>query len=343
MNKRIPIAVAVALAVGAGAWWYTQERNAAENGALTLYGNVDIREVGLSFRVDGRVAEMRFEEGDRVEAGVVLARLDAVPYREALALARAERTAAAARLEKLEAGPRPQEITRARSVVAEREAALVNAQQHLKRQRQLLDSGNTPRQRYDDALTTRNQTEAALATAQAELAELQEGSRVEDIAAARAELAAAEARVDQAQTRLEDTALRAPDGGTILSRVREPGAVVGTGQTVYALSLVEPLWVRAYVAEPDLGRVRPGMPAEIRTDTFPDKVYEGQVGFISPVAEFTPKTVETPDLRTDLVFRLRVVVPHPDEGLRQGMPVTVRLIEDRAADTDGAAAPGAEQ
>ena len=111
----------------------------------------------------------------------------------------------------------------------------------------------------------------------------------------------------------------------ILTRIQEPGAIVAEGAPVYTLSLTAPVWVRTYVAEPDLGRIHPGMPAAVTTDSAPDKVYAGQIGFISPVAEFTPKTVETTSLRTDLVYRLRVIVDNPDNGLRQGMPVTVTL------------------
>ena len=129
-----------------------------------------------------------------------------------------------------------------------------------------------------------------------------------------------------ARTSLADAELRAPSDGIVLSRVREPGAIVSPSDIVYVLSLTGRVWVRAYVAEPDLGRIHPGMIVEVTTDTAPDKPYKGRIGFISPVAEFTPKSVETPDLRTDLVYRLRVIIDQPDTGLRQGMPVTIRLL-----------------
>jgi HlyD family secretion protein len=111
----------------------------------------------------------------------------------------------------------------------------------------------------------------------------------------------------------------------VLSRVREPGAIVAPGETAYTLSLDRPVWVRAYVQEPELGLIRPGQDVQVLTDTRPERPYHGQIGFISPVAEFTPKSVETPELRTDLVYRLRVVIEDADPGLRQGMPVTVRI------------------
>lgn len=143
-----------------------------------------------------------------------------------------------------------------------------------------------------------------------------------------AALARTEASLSIAETHLEDTKLFAPSNGVILSRIREPGSVLQPGDPIYTLSLLEPIWIRAYVSEVNLGRVFPGMKAKVYTDTSSNPVYEGQVGFISPVAEFTPKNVETTDLRTDLVYRLRIFVNDPDFGLRQGMPVTVHLIEE---------------
>ena len=109
------------------------------------------------------------------------------------------------------------------------------------------------------------------------------------------------------------------------TRARERGAIVSPGETVFTLTLSSPVWVRTYVNETDLGRVQPDMPAYVTTDSAPKKFYTGHVGFISPTAEFTPKSVETRELRTDLVYRLRIVVDNPDGALRQGMPVTVRF------------------
>jgi len=141
----------------------------------------------------------------------------------------------------------------------------------------------------------------------------------------REDLKEAEANLARAETRLHDTKLYSPNFGTILTRVREPGAIVNFGEPIYTLSITSPVWVRAYISEPDLGKIYPGMKAEILTDTPDLPIYQGHIGFISPVAEFTPKSVETTTLRTDLVYRFRVVVDNPDQYLKQGMPVTVRL------------------
>jgi HlyD family secretion protein len=317
----------LALAAAGAAGWYLLAPGRAASGeeTLVLHGNVDIREVKLGFRVAGRIAEMRVEEGDRVETGDVLANLDPVPLRQEVALAEAELAGARAALAKMEAGSRPEEIAQAEALVAEREASLVNARADFKRQSQLVERGVASASAYDDAQARVTEVEAALASSRQALELARAGFREEDIASARASLRAAEAQLAQTMTRLEDATLRAPSAGVILTRIEEEGAIVGVGEPVYTLSLASPVWVRAYIPEPELGRVRPGQPAEVTNDSAPGRVYHGQVGFVSPVAEFTPKTVETPELRTDLVYRLRVVVTDADERLRQGMPVTVRL------------------
>ncbi len=325
MGRRLLL---VALLLTAGAvlaalvWWPRQTGNG--EGTLTLYGNVDIRDVRLGFRVGGRLETMIVEEGDRVVPGDLLARLDAEPYRLEMGAVEAQAEAVAANFAKLSAGSRPQEVQQARAEVRATEAAADDAALELERQRSMLTRGATTERALDAAAARARETAARLEAAREVLALAEEGFRSEDIRAAEAELARARAEVAQARTRIVDTELHTPSAGTILSRIREPGAVLAPGEPVYSLSLDRPVWIRAYVDEPDLGRVRPGMRAWIQTDSR-DEPYPGHVGFISPQAEFTPKNVATERLRTDLVYRLRVVVEEPDSGLRQGMPVTVVL------------------
>jgi HlyD family secretion protein len=321
-------AIVVLLGIAAGLVWQFYQ-NGAESGAeLRLYGNVDIREVQLGFRVGGRLQAMYFEEGDKVEAGDLMAALDDEPLRQALAVAAARLMEAQAMLDRANTGSRPQEILQAQARVSEAEAALENARRELKRQRGLMDSGLSSQRQLDVATADHDQAAARLEAAQEALALAVEGSRVEDISAAQAALAAALAQRDQAGTQLQDAQLFAPSPGIVLTRAREPGSMLAAGTPVYSLSLADKVYVRAYVAEPWLGRVIPGTPLLITTDSS-DRVYHGQVGFVSPRAEFTPKTVETPELRTDLVYRLRIVVSDADAGLRQGMPVTVVFAESR--------------
>jgi HlyD family secretion protein len=293
-----------------------------EDGALILYGNVDIRELDLAFRQSGRLSAMPFEEGDSMRAGDVAADLDATPMREALAVAEAALAEARAGLAKLRAGARAQEIAAAEQAVLSARAALRNAEADLSRRRTLRETGAAAQAALDSAQAVRDEAAAALAAAEAQLSLLREGPRAEDIAAAEARVARAEAERSIAQTALDDAALTAPSDGVVVARIREPGSMVGAGEPVYTLSLVSPVYVRAYVAEPDLGRVAPGTPVLVRSDSS-ERAYQGQVGYVSPRAEFTPRSVETTALRTDLVYRLRIVVTDPDSALRQGMPVTV--------------------
>ncbi|MDF2116404.1 secretion protein HlyD [Roseiarcaceae bacterium H3SJ34-1] len=321
--------VLICLAGLAAAWWFNVPARMgwthAQADALTLYGNVDIRQVQLGFRVNGRVAQTLVDEGDSVKAGAVIARLDTRPYEDTVRAAEAQLAALRATFDKVQTGPRPAEIAQAQANHAEQVANLQNAQLTYERSRQLRPNGTVSQATLDQALAARDMAAARAASALEGLHLLQQGSRVEDIAAARANLQAGEANLATAKTALQDTELRAPADGIILSRVREAGAIVAPNDIVYVLSLTQPVWVRTYIAEPRLGSIHTGMNVEVVTDGAPNHPYRGTIGFISSVAEFTPKSVETPDLRTDLVYRLRIIIDQADTALRQGMPVTIRL------------------
>ncbi len=326
MKKTISFVIVLLIIAGSASWIYRKYRG--ENKTMpTLYGNVDIREVTLGFRVPGKLSKLLYDEGDKVKAGEVIARLDDEPYRNQLASAHAQVESLRARLTLRETGNRPQEIAQARSLVREREAAAVNAERLFKRAEELLADKGVSTQERDTAEANHQEAQARLKSARDNLALLEAGFRSEDISQAKADLAQTEATLATARLQLQDTVLTAPSDGVILTRAQEAGAILQTGSPVFTLSLVTPVWVRAYVHEPDLGHIHPGMKVEIRTDSVGGKPYKGQIGYISPRAEFTPKTVETTELRTSLVYRLRIVVENPDDGLRQGMPVTVNLDE----------------
>ncbi|MFO7527278.1 MAG: secretion protein HlyD [Marinobacter sp.] len=327
-SKPVMVAVVIVftlVAIGAS-WWLWMLRTHQDGNVLFLYGNVDIREVQLAFRQPGRVAEMMFDEGDSVTAGTPLATLDAIPYKNSLAAAEADVLMARAELAKLRQGLRPQEIVQAREALEQAQSVAAEAERNYRRQSKLLQSGSSSQQTVDTALALRDQAIAAVNAARATLSLANEGFRSEDIAAAEARLAAAQAAQAQAATALADTELVAPSSGTVISRVREPGSMVTSQNAIYSLSLDSPVYVRAYVNEPNLGLIAPGDRVKVYSDSS-EKAYEGQIGFISPRAEFTPKTVETTELRTDLVYRLRIVINDSDAiaGLRQGMPVTIEI------------------
>jgi HlyD family secretion protein len=316
---------------GACAWWWLRGQSA--NDQLVLQGNIEVRQVNLAFKVAGRIEQLLVDEGASVSEGQMLAVLDKVYFGESLAQVRAQREQSAANLAKMETGNRPEEIVQAEALVAEREATVLNAKITLDRAEQLLKITVGTRKAYDDALATHRQAEAQLNSSRQALALMRAGFRVEDIAAARAQLAERDALLQISLHQLSDAELRAPSAGVVLSRVREAGAIVNAGETVFVLSLTTPIWVRTYVSEIDLDRIQPGMEVEIKTDSLNAKLRKGRVGFISPTAEFTPKTVETRELRTSLVYRVRIVADDVDGVLRQGMPVTVTVLSSPKAVT----------
>ena len=318
------LAAAVALAATGGYIW--RQRSALDLMApFWLSGNVDVHEVELAFRVTGRISDVKAQEGDRVEVGTVLAQLDRVPFETDVAAAAADVAQAQAQFDKTKRGFRVEEIEQARAALLQREADLSNARVTLERLQDLVRQGMATHQQVDDAQARVRGSEAQLAGAHAQLNLVLRGSRIEDIEAQQATVASARARLAKARTALGDTTLVAPSRGIISVRAREVGAIVQAGQTVYTLVLNEPVWIRAYVPQPRLGRIKPGMSVKVQIDSMPGKQYDGTVGFISPEAEFTPKTVQTEQVRDDLVYRIRVIANDPDNVFRQGMPVIVNI------------------
>lgn len=326
MNVRQLLPPLIVVLLAGGGWYFWSRQQAHDPAAaFSLSGNVDVHQVELGFRVTGRIAAVKATEGDAVKAGDVLAQLDRVPFENELAAAQAEVAAQRTLLDKATRGYRVEEIAQARAAVRERDVELANARVTAKRLQELSGQSLVTRQQVDDAEARVRAGEAQLASAREQLNLLTRGSRIEDIDAQKAVLAAAEARLAQAQTALDDTTLHAPTDGIVAVRAREAGAIVQAGQTVYTVLLNDPVWIRAYVPQPRLGRIKPGMAVKVEVDSMPGKQYDGTVGFISPEAEFTPKNVQTEQVRDDLVYRLRVIAKDPDNVFRQGMPVIVRV------------------
>lgn len=330
MNRRILILAAVVLIVVVGIFTsgFGLLRSGAPEG-LALQGNVDIREVDLGFRTNGRISEIAVDEGARVKAGQQLATLETDTLDSRIAEADARVAQAEAQLAKLRNGNRRQDIAQARARVSAAAAVADNAQRDYARRQPLVGPGAISRDQWEQTVTERDRSRAQLLEAQQALSLLQSGSRSEDIAAAAAEVQSARAARAGRGTDLGDTRLTASVAGIVVTRAREPGAIVQPGETVLTLAIDRPMRVRAYVAESDLSRISPGMAVEVRADGNP-RAYRGTIGYIAPRAEFTPKSVETESLRTDLVYQVRVIVSDPDDALRQGQPVTVKVPGARA-------------
>ncbi|MDR2128258.1 MAG: secretion protein HlyD [Burkholderiaceae bacterium] len=328
-KKRNVVFLLAALLLAMAIGWFWQNGRGDASGVV-LYGNVDVRELALAFRQSGRLQSMAVDEGATVKAGDVLAELDAQPLRNAVAQADAQVLQAEAALLKLRAGSRKQDIQRARAAVRQASANARKAAADFSRTAALVKTRAISQQDHDLARAAHEDAQAGLAAAREALSLQIEGARKEDIAAGEAALAAAQAARAQAQTALADARLVTPSDAVVLARVVEPGSMVSPQQPVYTLSLRAPVYVRAYASAGQLGRIAVGTPVRMSTDTA-GKVYTGHVGFISPRAEFTPKAVETASLRTDLVYRLRIVVTSDDAGLNQGAPVTIEVLEKSAA------------
>ena len=326
MKKRIiPIAL-VALAALGLAWWLTH-RHAASN-ELVLYGNIDLREVDLAFNDSQRVVSVLVREGDTVRKGQVLAQLDTSRLQPQLAQAQAQAAAQRAVVARLHHGSRPEEIAQARANLMLAQADARQSHDNYQRLEAVFSSSSgraVSRQEVDDAKAQADVSDARVAVNRKALQLSLIGPRKEDVAQAEAMLDSEEAQAALLQQELADAELRAPLDAVVRSRIAEPGDMASPQKTALTLAITDPKWVRAYVSETELGRVQPGMTAAVEVDSFPGRRFQGWVGFISPEAEFTPKTVQTEDLRSSLVYEIRVFVKDPGDVLRLGMPATVYL------------------
>ncbi len=255
-----------------------KSQNKLNPNELKLFGNIEIRQVDLGFRVEGKIAQMLVEEGDAVEKGQLLGYLEDANYKSTYQKNLADIKALS--------------------------STSTNARTKYERNVDLCANGTTSKQDCDDLKSSMESLNATLEAAKASLI----GNK----------------------KNLADTKLFAPESGIITVRIQEPGAIVQPSNPIYTMAKSKPVWVRAYIPETDLANVKYGMKAKVLTDTINPKTdkpreYEGQVGYISPVAEFTPKTVQTEDLRTKLVYRVRIYIDNVDEYLRQGMPTTIKI------------------
>lgn len=321
------------LAAAAGGSYYYYERvylpehtTTADPNTLTLTGNVDIRQIALAFNGSGRILALAKEAGDSVSKGDVLGALDNENLRLQAKQIEAQIEATQANARNLRDGARPEEIARAKSAVAAAQAQAKKAQADYARLAGLAKKSGgmaVAAANVDAARAARDSANAALAQAQDALKLLQAGSRQQEIVAAEANIKAAQAQLDLLNYQIAQTTLTAPESGVIRARLLQAGDMASPAAPAYTLALTDPKWIRLYVSEPFLGRITPGMAADIRTDS--GTHFTGKLGYISSVAEFTPKNVETQELRTALVYEIRVNVNDPDNRLRLGQPVTVTL------------------
>lgn len=292
---------------------------------LDLPGTVDARQVDVGFLVPGRIVRLATDEGQRVRRGQLVAELDPVDYQLAADRAEAQAQSAAKALAALRAGARPQELGAARAAVQQAQADAAFATQQVERDRQLVEQKFLSPQQLEKDKSLAAMADARVEQAKQNEALLKAGARKEDIERAEADVKAADDAVRSAREQLAHVRVESPVDGVVSVRMAEAGQVVSAGQPVFRITELGHPWVRIYLAEADLPRVQLGQAAQVRVDGLPGKVFEGHLTFISPEAEFTPKTVETKALRVDLVYRAKVEVDDPGGLLKIGMPADVTL------------------
>lgn len=321
--KKIIIIVLFVVAIAFSWYYYRQFDTERSADTLFLNGNIDIREVDLSFRVGGRLLSLTEDEGAVLQAGQVVGKIDPEPYEIALREAECARNALAESLKRLEMGNRKEEIAVAKATLEAQKVILSNAERTYKRYQDLIRTKTVSQQDLDNAKAACEKAQADEEARAEEYKLMLAGAREEDIAQVRAQVAQADARIEKCKLDLKDTELICPSDGVLLTRSVEPGTMLAMGSPVLTLSLTKPVWVRAYVEEPDLGKITTGMKVVIVSDD--GRRIPGIIGFISPKTEFTPKTVESKYLRTSFVYRLRIIADASASGLNQGMPVTVEV------------------
>ena len=331
MRKRIITLLLVVGAAVAGYYYFyrVDSKQAAPAGTLLVSGNIEAHESVLGFKVPGRIVELPVEEGQWVEAGAVLARLDAADYRQQVSVDEAALRVRNAELALALAGSREQEIEVAQRNVADAAADLKQKELDFQRAQELHQKDVVSAQFRDQAETNLKRSRAVYERTQQTLSQVQEGTRKEQIAIARANVTQAQERLRLSRVNFEYSELRAPRAGVVTVRQAELGEVVNPATPVVTLADLDNVWLRAYVNETDLGRIRWGQEATLNTDTYPDKSYRGRISFIASQAEFTPKSVQTFKERVTLVYRIKIDIDNPNHEFKPGMPAdaTIQLQE----------------
>jgi len=321
MKRLIIIAIVALASAGLSAHlyptWFSKRSTVIE---LKLSGNIEAHESLVSFKVPGRIIELPVDEGQNLQAGTLIARLDNDDYRQQVQVDEATTIVRDRQLALALAGSRAQEIESARQSILDAQADVEQKEKDFKRYDALYEKDEISAQVRDQAETNFTRAEATLERAEQTYNQLLEGTRKEELAVAHSNVHQARQNLKMSRIRLSYTVLKAPFNGIVLVRQAELGEVISPGTPIVTLADLAHIWLRVYLPETDLGRVRWGQDADIRTDTYPGKVYHGRVSVISSEAEFTPKSVQTAQERVTLVYRVKIDVENPNYELKPGMP-----------------------
>ena len=324
--KRVLLVVIIAIAIGGLLYYLFARERDAEGNFIKVSGNIEAIEVDVGFKVSGRIVSRFFEEGDWIDKGKVLAKLDDEDFRNRLEVARATLSSNEARLNKLLAGSRPEEIRQAEAAMNQAKSDLENKEAHYERLKPLFERGVIPKDTLDSGEAAFKMAKAASQAALENYLLVKEGPRKEDIEDARAQVEQARASVKLNETQLSYTTLYSPISGVVLVRSGEVGEVVNPGTSILTMADIENVWLKAYIPETDLSRVKWGQEAIVTTDLRPKKEYRGRISFISSQAEFTPKQIQTEKERVTLVYRIKIDIINKDRELKPGMPADGRIL-----------------
>ena len=339
MKRRLPILIGLLVLAAVAVYFYPRfkKKSQSENDVV-LSGNIEAHESLVSFKVSGRIVELPVEEGQFVQAGALLAQLEDADYRQKVRIDEANVRVRKSNLALTLAGTREQEIKAAEQTMLDAKADLQQKKLDYERAQRLYSEDAVSAQDRDLADTALKRSQAAFQAAEQKYSEAREGSRKEDIEIAQSSLKEADANLGMSRVNLGYSTLRAPAAGVITVRQAELGEVVVPGTPVVTLADLDHIWLRAYLPETDLGRIRWGQDAVITTDTYPGKQYHGRVSFIASDAEFTPKSVQTYKERVTLVYRIKIDIDNPNHELKPGMPADahIQLASNNAASPEHA-------
>jgi HlyD family secretion protein len=326
MKKKIIILALLIIAAGVAGYFYFKKQHTPASDRVRVSGNIEITDVEVSFKIPGRVEKRLVSEGEMVKSGQEVARLDSQDLAQEIAQRQAQVGSAQAALTELKTGSRPEEIAQAEAVLERAQADGARAKLELDRQKKLYEREVISTREYDLAKTTFDGNEARIREAKEILTLVRKGPRQEKIDQAKAGLEQARQALALAQTRMSYSVLMSPLTGIVLSENIEPGEFVSPGTPIITLGDLSRVYLRAYINETDLGRIKVGQRVRVTSDTFPDKAYEGKITFIASQAEFTPKNVQTQKERVKLVYRIKVDIPNPLMELKPGMPADGEIL-----------------
>jgi len=324
--KRILLILFIVVAIaGLVFYFYTRDQKGPDN-LIKISGNIEATEVNVGFKISGRIMSLSVQEGDWVEKGKVLATLDEEDLRQRLDVARATLRSAQARLSKLLAGSRPEELREAEAALRQAQYDFENKRTQYERFKPLYERAVIAKDAFDNAETAFKVSKAAVDRARENYQLVKEGPRKEDIEDARFQVEQARASLKLAETQMSYTTLYSPLSGVVLVKSSEIGEVVNPGTSVLTIADIENVWLKGYIPETDLGRIKWGQEAIVTTDMYPQKEYRGRISFISSQAEFTPKNIQTEKERVTLVYRIKVDLPNPARELKPGMPADGKIL-----------------